>query len=137
MQSICSRAGSLGIWVVLGSIRHAGSQLPRNCLYVISSRGEIVGVYDKQRLYKAEKTHYSAGNTHLVVEINGFRCGFLICYDNCFPELYEPYRDRGVGLLFHSFHNAGIGIGTPITERPSHTTVHTGPYTAIRLIGQD
>ena len=27
-----------------------------------------------------------------------------------------------------------IGIGTPLTGRPSHTTVHTGPYTAIRLI---
>ena len=27
-----------------------------------------------------------------------------------------------------------IGIGTPITERPSHTTVRTGPYTAVRLI---
>jgi len=29
---------------------------------------------------------------------------------------------------------AHIGIGTPLTGRPSHTTVHTGPYTAIRLI---
>ena len=27
-----------------------------------------------------------------------------------------------------------IGTGTPLTGRPSHTTVHTGPYTAIRLI---
>jgi len=27
-----------------------------------------------------------------------------------------------------------IGIGTPITKRPSHTTQHTGPYCAVRLI---
>jgi len=30
-----------------------------------------------------------------------------------------------------------IGIGTPLTGRPSHTTQHTGPYCAIRLIRQN
>ena len=30
-----------------------------------------------------------------------------------------------------------IGIGTPLTGRPSHTTQHTGPYCAIRLIKTD
>ena len=30
-----------------------------------------------------------------------------------------------------------IGIGTPLKERPSHTTQHTGPYCAIRLIRQN
>jgi predicted amidohydrolase len=43
----------------------------------------------------------------LVVNIKGHKCGFLICYDNAFPELYKPYKKMGVGLLFHSYHNAG------------------------------
>ncbi len=30
-----------------------------------------------------------------------------------------------------------IGIGRSLTAPPSHTTVHTGPYTAIRLIKTD
>ncbi|GBD97846.1 MAG TPA: hypothetical protein ENG83_03460 [Nitrospirae bacterium] len=30
-----------------------------------------------------------------------------------------------------------IGIGTPLAGRPSHTTQHTDPYCAIRLIRQD
>ena len=30
-----------------------------------------------------------------------------------------------------------IGIGSPLTEAPSHTTGHTGPYPAIRLIKAD
>jgi len=30
-----------------------------------------------------------------------------------------------------------IGIGTPIAKRPSHTTGHTGPYPAIRLVKTD
>ena len=29
---------------------------------------------------------------------------------------------------------SSIGIGTPLTGRPSHTTQRTGPYCAIRLI---
>jgi len=32
---------------------------------------------------------------------------------------------------------AHIGIGPPLTGRPSHTTVRTGPYTAVRLIRQN
>jgi len=106
-QRICDEAGSLGIWTVLGTMRRGDETLPRNCLQVIDESGEIVGTYDKQRLYRSEKAYYRSGRDPLVVEIRGFRCGFLICYDNCFPELFETYRDMGVGLLFHSFHNAG------------------------------
>ena len=32
--------------------------------------------------------------------------GFLICYDSCYPEMYNLYRHRGVTLMFHSFYNA-------------------------------
>ena len=106
-QRICNLASSLNMWVILGSMRKVDGELPRNCVHVISNQGEIVGSYDKQRLYHNERGYYSPGNESLVLEIKGFKFGFLICYDNCYPELYEVYRDKGVGLLFHSFHNAG------------------------------
>jgi len=106
-RKICDLARSLDLWVVLGSMRQVKRQSPKNCIHVISNAGEVVGSYDKQRLYNWEKEYYSPGNEPLVIEINGFKCGFLICYDNCFPELYDVYRDMEVGLLFHSFHNAG------------------------------
>jgi predicted amidohydrolase len=105
-KAICRLASILNIWVVLGSMRHQENDAPKNCLYVISNKGEIVGTYDKRRLYGKEKKFYSPGRDPLVVEINGYKCGFLICYDNCYPELYDAYRGMGVGLLFHSFHNA-------------------------------
>lgn len=107
VQRICELSLSLNLWVVLGLMRRMENGLPRNCLQVISNEGLVAGIYDKQRLYKAEEGYYSAGNKPLVIEINGFKCGFLICYDDCFPELYEVYRDMGVGLLFHSIYNAG------------------------------
>jgi predicted amidohydrolase len=105
--AICVLARSNSIWVILGSIRKEAGQLPRNCICIISNAGKISGYYDKQRLYKSESKFYSAGKSPLVVNIKGHKCGFLICYDNCFPELYKPYREMGVGLIFHSFHNAG------------------------------
>ena len=107
VQKICKLSLSLNLWVVLGLMRQIENGLPRNCIQVISNEGLIAGFYDKQRLYKPEKGYYSPGNKPLIIEINGFKCGFLICYDDCFPELYEVYRDMGVGLLFHSFYNAG------------------------------
>lgn len=106
-QRICELASSLNLWTVFGSMRQIERELPRNCLHVVSNRGVIAGTYDKQRLTRGEKERYSPGSGPLVIEINGVKCGFLICYDNCFPELYDTYRNMEVGLLFQSFYNAG------------------------------
>lgn len=108
-------AASLGLWVVLGSMRPT-NVLPRNCTLVIDPTGAEVGVYDKRRLYRAEARAYESGDGPCVVEIGGHRCGFLICYENCFPELYEEYRSLGVGLVFHSFHNAANAGPTSIQD---------------------
>ncbi len=115
-QNICEAALARNIWVVLGSMRRGSDELPKNCLHVISNEGKIVGTYDKRRLYHREKEYYASGSEPLVVEIGGYKCGFLICYDNCYPELYEEYRSLGVGLLFHSFFNAGNSEETAIKD---------------------
>ena len=104
------------MWIVLGSIRNVKGQLPRNCICVISDSGKIRGYYDKQRIYKAEKGYYSSGESTLVIKIKGYKCGFLICYDNCFPELYSTYRKMGVSLIFHSIYNAGAETVTNIKD---------------------
>jgi predicted amidohydrolase len=115
-QAICDLASSLNLWVIMGSMRPSDEVLPRNCLQVIAPTGEVAGTYDKQRLYHTEEGYYSPGQTPLVMNLSGFSCGFLICYDNVYPELYEVYRKQGVGLLFHSFHNAGNRGATSIKE---------------------
>jgi predicted amidohydrolase len=104
------------IRVVLGSMRRVDSGRPRISLLVIDERGEVAGVYDKRRLYGAERDLFTPGAEPLVLEIGGHRCGFLICYENCFPGLYAEYRDLGVGLLFHSFHTAGNSGATSIGD---------------------
>jgi predicted amidohydrolase len=105
-QEIVSLAGKLGLWVVLGSSRKvADSAKPLNCTHIISDKGRIVGTYDKQQLTPSEAAWYAAGNDFLVITLNGIKCGFLICYEACFPDLFEAYRKKGVQLIFHSCHN--------------------------------
>jgi predicted amidohydrolase len=105
-QEIANLAGKLGLWVALGSCRKiTGMEKPANCIHVISDRGQIVGTYDKQMLTPSEFAWYTPGNGFLFVTINGIKCGFLICYELCFPDLFETYRKKDVQLIFHSCHN--------------------------------
>jgi len=83
---------------------------------VIAPDGAIAARYDKRRLYGIERQFYSAGDVSCVVDIDGRRCGLLICYDNRFPALLEAYRNAGVSLLFVSLYNAGRRRPTALAE---------------------
>lgn len=112
-ESVTACARELGVWVILGSAhRLSGENKPHNSLYIIDDGGQIVDRYDK-RFCSGDPTgasgdlaHYSPGDHLSVWDINGIRCGALICYDYRFPELYREYKRQGVGLMFHSFHAA-------------------------------
>jgi predicted amidohydrolase len=101
------------IAVILGSCHYLNpSERPTNCLYIISRTGRIVERYDKLMLYKRELNVHSAGNRLVTLKLNGIRCGFMICYDSCFPPLFQAYRRLGVEVLFLSLHNADNNGGT-------------------------
>jgi predicted amidohydrolase len=105
-QDIVSLAGKFGLWVVLGSCRKVTNrEKPANCIHIISDEGQIVGTYDKQQLTPSESDWYAPGSGFLMININGIKCGFLICYEACFPDLFNAYRKKGVQLIFHSCHN--------------------------------
>jgi predicted amidohydrolase len=106
-REIMCLAKEHGIWVVLGSAHYlCPEENPTNCLYIISSEGEIVDRYDKSMCTAGDLKAYTPGNQLVTIDLKGIRCGFLICYDSCFPEMYNVYRHRGVELMFHSFYNA-------------------------------
>jgi len=107
LGSILKLAKALNVWVILGSA-HAlsGDHKPHNSLYVINPEGRVVDRYDKRFCTSRDLRHYSPGNHFAVFDVNGVRCGLLICYDVRFPELYRQYCKRGVRVMFHSFHNA-------------------------------
>lgn len=113
---IIDQARKLRLWVILGSIhRLTGRHKPHNSLYIISDCGVLVDRYDKMfcagdRLSKSgELLHYSPGNHFSVFDIQGVRCGAIICHEYRYPELYREYKRKGVDLMFHSYHAANIG----------------------------
>ncbi len=107
LLAILDLARTLEMWVVLGATHQlSASHKPHNSLYVINDSGEIVDRYDKRFCTGGDLRHYSPGDHFVTFEVNGVRCGLLICYDIRFPELYREYAKQGVQLMFHSFYNA-------------------------------
>ncbi len=95
------------IWVILGSTHYISEdEKPTNCVYIISDQGKIVDRYDKSICTRGDLKAYTPGNHRVVLELKGYKCGFLICYDACHPEMYNYYRHQGVKIMFNSFYNA-------------------------------
>jgi predicted amidohydrolase len=112
---IARQAAELGLWVVLGSAHPLSPpHKPHDSLYVIDDRGRVVDRYDKRFCSgdaeggSGDLLHYTPGNHASVFDIRGVRCGALICHDYRYPELYRDYKERGVQLVFHSFHAAHV-----------------------------
>jgi len=106
-DSIMLIAKEMEIWIVLGSIHQlSDNNKPHNSLYVINPEGKIIDRYDKRFCTSGDLKYFSPGDHFVNFEVNGVRCGLLICYDLRFPELYREYRKSGIDLIFQSFYNA-------------------------------
>lgn len=106
-HAIQALAGELSVWVILGSAHYlCPEEKPMNCLYLMGPSGQIVDRYDKSMLTGGDEEHYTPGDHFVTVTLKGIKCGLFICYDSCFPEMYNAYRHMDVELMFHSFYNA-------------------------------
>ncbi len=117
-HAVMDAAREQGLWVLLGSThRLSQGRKPHNSIYVFNPQGRLVERYDKRfctgacgRKPTLDLAHYSPGNRACALEMNGVRCGLLICYDYRFPELYREYKRQGVEVIFQSFHNARTSV---------------------------
>lgn len=106
-ENIMALAKQLGLWVVLGSTHKLTlPNKPHNSLYLIDPDGKIQDRYDKRFLTTGDLEYYSSGDHFVEFEINGIKCGLLICFDLRFPEIYRQLYKRGVQVIFQSFYNA-------------------------------
>ena len=106
-REIAALAKDLKMWVLLGSTHHlSDGNKPHNSLYVITPEGKVLDRYDKRFCTESDLKYYSPGDHFVVFDVNGVKCGLLICYDIRFPELYRQYSVLGVNAIFHSFYNA-------------------------------
>jgi predicted amidohydrolase len=112
-DSVLVLAKKLKFWVVLGSIHKlSANNKPHNSLYLINPNGEVVDRYDKRFCTEGDLEFFTPGDHFVTFDINGIKCGLLICFDLRFPELYREYRKLGADLIFQSFHNARQGKGS-------------------------
>lgn len=83
---------------------HAPNQgLVYNTL-VIAAEGQLLHAYRKVHLYDAFTARESdmilpGSELPPVLEIDGFKLGFVICYDIRFPELFRTMTDRGANVI--------------------------------------
>jgi predicted amidohydrolase len=112
-QTVIDLSRQLKLWTILGSNhRLSGSHKPHNSIYIINPRRGIVNRYDKLFCMGTKSTldlkHYSPGSRFVVINIKNIRCGFLICHDWRFPELYREYKRQGVKLIFQSWYDGNL-----------------------------
>lgn len=83
-------------------IRKNGDDFFNSCP-VITRKGEVAAIYDKNHLYSYygdnEGEYIKRGSSPVMVEIEGIKIGLTICYDIRFPELYRAYRIAGADIL--------------------------------------
>lgn len=74
-----------------------------NTCPVFDRSGALVASYDKMHLYAYygcdEDKYVTAGNTPVMVDLDGVKYGLTICYDIRFPELYRAYMKAGADIL--------------------------------------
>lgn len=104
LEETAALAGSLGLWVLLGSAhRLTAPHRPHNSLYLISDTGALAGRYDKRRCSHTEITGwYSPGTAPLTFAVDGFSFGCAICIEIVFPELFAEYEALGVDAVLVS-----------------------------------
>jgi omega-amidase len=74
----------------------------RNTSYITDRKGNIVSKYEKIHLFKlmGEDTSLKPGKKYCTFELDGVKCGLIICYDLRFPELIRTLALEGIKVLF-------------------------------------
>ena len=92
-QQNCAICGSLAIRTDKG--------IYRNRQYFVNGRNGSMQYYDKHHLftYGGENLYYQPGNTHTIVEYEGFRILLLTCYDLRFPIWSRYSNDIGYDMI--------------------------------------
>jgi len=121
LAQVREAARDAGIWVALGSAcRPAPASRPLNSLFVIDRSGQLAARYDKRRCSVNDLRAFAPGTRPVVVEIEGVRCGLLICLDWSFPELWQGYAADCVELML-------ISANSDRAEQPDRHASHIIP----------
>lgn len=107
-DAIASACRRNGVWAVFGTSHHViNADKHHNAVVVIGADGRVHGRYDKRRCSVRDLESYQPGVRPFVFEVDGVRCGVLVCLEWSFPELWSDYAAAGVDLVLLSAYGAG------------------------------
>lgn len=90
-------------WFTGGSVMAEQNHNYYNRSLIVNPRGELVTLYDKTHLVPfitVEDGVFTHGDKPCLYEVDGIKCGSIICYDIRFPEWIRIYALKGAELLF-------------------------------------
>ena len=95
-------AKQYGVNIVAGSVSNVRDGKVFNTAMVFDRDGECIAEYDKTHLFTpmGEDDYYTCGNHLCRFELDGVKCGIIICYDVRFPELTRSLALQGLDMLF-------------------------------------
>lgn len=101
-RRIGALAAELGVNIVAGSISNRKYDGIYNTAFVFDRKGACVAQYDKTHLFtpSGEHAYYKLGDHPCTFELDGKRCGLIICYDLRFLELVRTLALTGLDVLF-------------------------------------
>ncbi len=102
LNTLSKKAKQYNLNIVAGSIADNQDGKIYNRAYVFNREGTVVHSYDKIHLVRhvQEDQYISSGNGIEVFELEGVKCGILICYDLRFPELSRTLALKGAEVIF-------------------------------------
>ena len=101
-REISALAKELSVNIVAGSVATCRGGKIYNTAYVFSRSGECICEYDKLHLFSpmGENEFFEKGEAAKVFELDGMKCGVIICYDLRFPELSRKLALEGAEIIF-------------------------------------
>nr|WP_312579911.1 carbon-nitrogen family hydrolase [Sedimentibacter sp.] len=97
-----SLAKELNVNIVAGSVANLKKGKIYNTSFTFNRYGECVAEYDKTHLFTnmGEEKYFEWGKDVVTFEIDGVKCGIVICYDIRFLELVRTLSLQGIEVLF-------------------------------------
>lgn len=101
-EQVGKLAREYGVNIVAGSVSNKKENRIYNTAFVFNRKGECVAEYDKTHLFApmGEDKYYTAGGHLCRFELDGVKCGTVICYDLRFPEFVRTLALSGLDMMF-------------------------------------
>lgn len=94
----------LNVNIIGGSVSNTLNGILYNTSYIFDRNGNEIGKYNKVHLFSpsGEDKLFKKGNQVVTFELDGVKCGMVICYDIRFLEWIRKYALEDIQVLFNS-----------------------------------